>query len=132
MNALFLPVMLGLLYFTMIRPQQRRAREQRALISRTSNGDRVILTSGVYGVVLDTNGDVLKIGTSPDTYIYVSRAAIGRRIDPADELSPPAFMLVSDDDLAAIPVVDDHEGETGSATGGASDSAPGDATAGSK
>ena len=132
MNALFLPVMLGLLYFTMIRPQQRRAREQRAMISRTSNGDRVILTSGVYGVVLDTNGDVLKIGTSPDSYIYVSRAAIGRRIDPSDELSPPAFMLVSDDDVAAIPVVDTDVAVPEPTPSDRSGSGQGDGSAGSK
>ena len=132
MNALFLPVMLGLLYFTMIRPQQRRAREQRAMISRTSNGDRVILTSGVYGVVLDTNGDVLKIGTSPDSYIYVSRAAIGRRIDPSDELSPPAFMLVSDDDVASIPVVDTDVVVPDPTPSDRSGSAQGDGSAGSK
>ena len=132
MNALFLPVMLGLLYFTMIRPQQRRAREQRAMISRTSNGDRVILTSGVYGVVLDTNGDVLKIGTSPDSYIYVSRAAIGRRIDPSDELSPPAFMLVSDDDVASIPVVDTDVVVPDPTPSDRSGSGQGDGSAGSK
>ena len=116
MQQLLLPVMLGLLYFFMIRPQQRRAREQRSLISRTSNGDRVVLTSGIYGLVLDTNGDVLKIGTSPDTYVYVSRAAIGRRVDPTDELSPPNFMLASEEDIAAIPAAEAESSATPGAT----------------
>ena len=135
MQQLLLPVMLGLLYFFMIRPQQRRAREQRALISRTSNGDRVVLTSGIYGLVLDTNGDVLKIGTSPDTYVYVSRSAIARRIDPSDELSPPNFMLASEEDIAAIPAAEAESSATAGATAAelpSGPAAPSDPTTGPK
>ena len=104
MQALLLPVMLLLLYMTMIRPQQRRQAEARATLSKTSVGDRVLLTSGLYGVVLDVNGDVLKLGVSPDLHVYAAKAAVARRLDPTDEASPPVYMLASEEDQAALPV----------------------------
>lgn len=102
MNPIILVAMFLLLYMFMIKPQQKRQRDARALLSKTSVGDRVLLTSGIYGVVLDANGDVLKVGLSPDVHVFVARAAVSRRIDPSDELSPPAFVLASDEDIAAV------------------------------
>ena len=102
MNPIVLVALFLLLYMFMIKPQQKRQRDARALLSQTSVGDRVLLTSGIYGVVLDANGDVLKVGLSPDVHLFVARAAVSRRVDPSDELSPPAFMMANDEDLAGL------------------------------
>ena len=45
-------VMAILFYFLMIRPQQQRAKEHRALISAVKRGDTVVLSSGLIGKVV--------------------------------------------------------------------------------
>lgn len=50
-------------YFLLIRPQQKRAKEHRKLLANLKKGDKVVTTSGIYGVIesLGPNTVVLKI-----------------------------------------------------------------------
>jgi preprotein translocase subunit YajC len=52
--GLFVPMglMLVILYFLMIRPQQQRAKQQVKLLSTLKSGDRVVTASGLVGVVI--------------------------------------------------------------------------------
>ena len=40
-----------IIYFLMIRPQQKRAKEQATLMSSIKSGDRIITTGGLHGIV---------------------------------------------------------------------------------
>ena len=46
----FIPLILifGLMYVLMIRPQQRKVKEQQALVSSISAGDEIVLNSGIF------------------------------------------------------------------------------------
>jgi preprotein translocase subunit YajC len=61
----FLPLILifVIFYFLLIRPQQKRAKEHRAMLDRLKKGDKVITSGGEYGVVEDvkTNTVIVKI-----------------------------------------------------------------------
>lgn len=49
-----LPLVAGMgiiIYFMMIRPQQKRAKEQATLISSIKSGDRIVTTGGLHGIV---------------------------------------------------------------------------------
>jgi len=48
----FLGLMLVMMYFILIRPQQLRAKQQAKLLSALKAGDRVATTSGIVGVVM--------------------------------------------------------------------------------
>ena len=53
MSALILPLLLfAVFYFVLLRPQQRKIKEQAALVERAGAGDRVLMTSGIYGTCL--------------------------------------------------------------------------------
>ena len=56
-GALLLPIyillFLALIWFLMIRPQQRRRRELQNLIDRLAPGDDVVTVSGLYGTVTE-------------------------------------------------------------------------------
>ncbi len=48
----FLGLMLVMMYFILIRPQQLRAKQQAKLLSALKAGDRVATASGIVGVVM--------------------------------------------------------------------------------
>ncbi len=49
----FIPliIMFVIFYFLLIRPQQKKAKEHRDMISDLKKGDRVITTGGIYGTI---------------------------------------------------------------------------------
>jgi preprotein translocase subunit YajC len=54
MSALLLPVLLLVVfYFLLIRPQNKRAKEQREMLSKVAAGDEVATAGGILGKVVD-------------------------------------------------------------------------------
>lgn len=74
-NLLPIVAMFGVFYFLLIRPQQKRAKEHKALISALKKGDEVITAGGLYGRVTDTGDEyvMLDLGNS---VVKVSRSAV--------------------------------------------------------
>ena len=85
----FLPLILigGAFYFVLIRPQQRRAKAQQALLRSVEVGDEVITTAGVYGTIVDIDDetDVITLEIAPGTQVRMVRGGIGRRVSEDDE-----------------------------------------------
>ena len=74
----FLPIILMfvLLYFLMIRPQMKRAKETKAMIQALQKGDEVITAGGVVGRITKLAEQYATIEIAPGTEIVVQRAAI--------------------------------------------------------
>src|SRR4051812_29798382 len=53
---LFVPIIL-VFYFLLIRPQQRKAKEHKALVTNLRRGDRVVTQGGIIGQVTKVIGD---------------------------------------------------------------------------
>ncbi len=51
-------------YFLLIRPQQKKAKEHRAMLDSLKKGDKIITSGGIYGVIeaVGTNTVTVKIG----------------------------------------------------------------------
>ncbi len=64
-------------WLLIIRPQQRRAREQMSMQRAVEVGDQVILTSGFYGEVVSLDDDRVQVELSPGVVVTVARPAIG-------------------------------------------------------
>lgn len=81
-----MPMFLVLMYFMMIRPEQKRKKEQAALLSAIKVGESVVMLSGMHGVVsaLDEKTVTLRAG---DATIVFDRSAVSRivRDEPAAE-----------------------------------------------
>jgi preprotein translocase subunit YajC len=54
---LMMAAFIALFYFMLIRPQQRRAKEHQALVSKLTAGDEVVTSGGLLGRVTDV-GDI--------------------------------------------------------------------------
>lgn len=67
----------ALFYFMMIRPQNKRAKEHKALITKLQKGDEVILTSGILAKVDKlVNDNYIKVTLSTNVDILVKREAV--------------------------------------------------------
>jgi preprotein translocase subunit YajC len=81
---LFLLVVAGAFWLLMIRPAQRKARQQQALQSSVAVGDEVMTTSGIFGRVRALEEETVHVEIADGVQIRVVRAAIGRVITPED------------------------------------------------
>jgi len=74
----FLPIVLMfvLLYFLMIRPQMKRAKETKAMIEALQKGDEVITAGGVVGRITKINEQYVTLEIAPNTEIVVQRGAV--------------------------------------------------------
>ena len=74
-----LPLLLlvPLMYFVMIRPQQKRQKQWQEMLGSIKTGDRVTTSGGIRGVILSIKDDVIIIRVAPDNIkIEVAKSAI--------------------------------------------------------
>lgn len=74
----FLPLVLMfvVMYFLMIRPQQKRAKEQKAMMDALAKGDEVVTAGGILGKVSKVNDTYVTVEISANTEIVVQKASI--------------------------------------------------------
>ena len=74
-----LPLLLlvPLMYFVMIRPQQKRQKQWQEMLGSIKTGDRVTTAGGIRGVILSIKDDVIIIRVAPDNIkMEVAKSAI--------------------------------------------------------
>jgi preprotein translocase subunit YajC len=71
-------LILAVFWLLILRPQQRRQRELRALQSSLTAGNDVMLTSGIFGTVSSAADDHVLVDIAPGVTIKVARGAIAQ------------------------------------------------------
>ena len=72
-------------YLLILRPQQKRMKEQRAMLSVLDVGDDVRTDSGIYGTISDLDGDTVFLMVADGVEIKISKASIAEMIQYDDE-----------------------------------------------
>lgn len=75
-----LPLMIGLfavMYFLMIRPQMKRAKEHKALLEGLQKNDEVLTQGGIVGKVVSISDAYVTVEVASNTQIIVQKQAIG-------------------------------------------------------
>ena len=74
----FLPIILMfvLLYFLMIRPQMKRAKEARAMVEALQKGDEVMTAGGILGRISKMTDAYITLEIAPNTEISIQKAAV--------------------------------------------------------
>jgi len=75
----FLAAMLLLMWALLIRPQQRREKETKAMLSKVEKGDAIVTTGGLHGRVTGLTDDVLTVEISPNVRVKLARSAVASR-----------------------------------------------------
>ena len=74
--VVILAITVGIFYFMIIRPQQKRQKETEAMLASVKKGDRVLTTGGIYGTVVGTKDDVVVLKVTDEVKMEFSRASI--------------------------------------------------------
>jgi len=74
----FLPLILmfAIFYFLLIRPQQKKAKQHKQLLSAIKKGDRVVTSGGLHGLVTGITEDVVTIEIAPKVRVKIARGSI--------------------------------------------------------
>ncbi|MES2561755.1 MAG: preprotein translocase subunit YajC [Pseudomonadota bacterium] len=75
-SMLLIGAMFAVLYFLMIRPQMKRAKEHKTMIEALQRGDEVITAGGVLGRITKMGEGYVGVEISPNVEIQVQRAAV--------------------------------------------------------
>ena len=74
--VLLLVAFVGLFYFMLIRPQQKRAREHQALVSKLAAGDEVVTAGGLLGRVTDVGDTFVTLEVADGVRVKVQKVQI--------------------------------------------------------
>ncbi|GAB3242675.1 preprotein translocase subunit YajC [Chitinimonas naiadis] len=79
----FLPmiVIFVLFYFLLIRPQQKRMKEQKAMLDAIAKGDEVVTSGGVLGRVVKAGDAYLTVEIADGVEIVVQRGAVSAKLE---------------------------------------------------
>ena len=98
MPLLLIVLLFGVMYFMMIRPQQKRRREAQAMQSALGPGDDIVTIGGLHASVVAVEDDVVTVEISPGVEVRFARPAIARVISRHS---------VDDEPVADDPAVDE-------------------------
>ena len=74
---IFLGLMIVVFWLFFIRPQAKRAKNQKKFIEDLTKGDKIVTIAGIHGSINKINEDgTLSIEVSPGTYIKIEKSAI--------------------------------------------------------
>lgn len=67
---------IGIFYFMIIRPQQKRMKEHQALLSAVKRGDKVVLTGGLHGTVHEVEEKTILVEVAKNTVLTYDKGAV--------------------------------------------------------
>ena len=68
--------MFVIFYFLLIRPQQRRQKEHRALLANLKTGDKVVTSGGIHGLIANVKDTTFLVKVADNVKIEVDKSAI--------------------------------------------------------
>jgi preprotein translocase subunit YajC len=76
-TLIMMGLMIAVFYFFMIRPQAKKAKQQKQFINNLQKGDKIVTIAGIHGKVNKVNDDAtLEMEVSPGSYLKIERSAI--------------------------------------------------------
>jgi preprotein translocase subunit YajC len=93
LTLVYIAVIFVAFYFLLIRPQQKRSKEQANLMASLKTGDRVVTVGGLFGTIERLDDEIVEVRIADGVVVDIARSAIARRVDSAGH--------VLDDDEAA-------------------------------
>lgn len=74
----YLPILLMfvVLYFLMIRPQQKRMKEQKLMMDALSQGDEVVTSGGILGVIVRVADNIVTLQIAVNVEVMVQKGAV--------------------------------------------------------
>jgi len=75
-SMILIVLMFGVLYFLMIRPQMKRAKEHKTMVDALQKGDEVVTSGGVLGRISKINENYVTLEVAEKVEVLVQRPAV--------------------------------------------------------
>ena len=75
----FIPMMIVMfvvIYFFMIRPEQKKQKAKQKMVSEIKKGDKILTIGGIYGNVMNVKDDTISVKIADNTVVKFSKSAI--------------------------------------------------------
>lgn len=83
-SLFFMVGMIIVMYFFMIRPQAKRAKEQKQFAESINAGEKIVTTSGIHGTINRVNDDgTLQLEVGRGLFITIDRSAVSMEMTTA-------------------------------------------------
>jgi preprotein translocase subunit YajC len=85
---IFLGLMIVVFWLFFIRPQAKKAKQQKTFIDNLQKGDKVVTIAGIHGKINRVNEDgTIELEVSPGSYIKIEKSAIS--LEWTNQLNKP-------------------------------------------
>lgn len=76
--GLLMPIaLIAVMYFLMIRPQMKRAKEHKGMLDKLAKGDEVITSGGIAGTVTEIGDNFVTVEVADNVRVRVQKGAVG-------------------------------------------------------
>lgn len=73
---LMMSVFFAIMYFMIIRPQQKRAKEHKQMLEALSKGDEIVTGGGILGKVAGINDNFIELAIADNVTVKVQKQAV--------------------------------------------------------
>ena len=81
MSAVLFPLaLIAIFYFLLIRPQQKKAKEHRAMLEALKKGDKIVSSGGLHGVITGISDDAITMEIAPKIRVKISRGSVAGKL----------------------------------------------------
>jgi preprotein translocase subunit YajC len=86
----FIPIILMfvIFYFLLIRPQQKRQKEHRSMVSNLKKGDRIVTSGGLHGRITGIDDTTLTVEIADKVRVKVARSNVSAMVQTASQSQP--------------------------------------------
>jgi preprotein translocase subunit YajC len=86
----FLPIlaMLGIMYFLLLRPQQKEAKRHQEMLNALKKGDEIVTVGGLYGRIVALTEERVSLRVAENVKVEVERAKIMRVVGQPGAAAP--------------------------------------------
>ncbi|MCX7553629.1 preprotein translocase subunit YajC [Marinicella sp. S1101] len=77
-SFIFIGIFFVIMYFMLIRPQQKRMKAHNELVSNLAVGDEVITNGGTLGAIVAVDDAFIKVEIAAGTEIHVQKSAVAK------------------------------------------------------
>lgn len=85
--AMFVPLLLilGIFYFMLVRPQQRKEKERRKMIESLRAGAKIVFAGGLMGTIQEASEKTFKVELCPGVTVEIARECVSAVVSDAGE-----------------------------------------------
>lgn len=76
-SLIMMAAIFAIFYFILIRPQQKKMKEHKKMVEELKKGDKIITSGGIYGTVVGTGANTLKVEIADGVKVKIARTTVG-------------------------------------------------------